>query len=107
MLYGVLDKVLWLRNTNTKRIFHYHSSSRNQYELDPPKGIYHAKFVAVPTRLKVNENSIWIPLPVDTETKNLPNPTLEKNDVIVGRGSDLSDDTKGKFLRIDLEPNHM
>jgi hypothetical protein len=40
-------------------------------------------------------------------TKNLPNPTLEKNDVIVGRGSDLSDDTKGKFLRIDLEPNHM
>jgi hypothetical protein len=46
MLYGVLDKVLWLRNTNAKRIFHYHSSSSNQYELDPPKGIYHAKFLA-------------------------------------------------------------
>jgi hypothetical protein len=42
----VLDKVLWLRNTNAKRIFHYHSSSSNQYELDPPKGIYHAKFLA-------------------------------------------------------------
>jgi hypothetical protein len=28
MLYGVLDKVLRLRNTNAKRIFHYHSSAR-------------------------------------------------------------------------------
>lgn len=101
MMYGVLDKILMLRNTNAKRIFHYHSSARNQYEPDPPKGMYHAKFVAVPTRLKVNENSIWIPLPVDTESKKLES-KVEKNEVIVGIGSDFSDHTKGKFLRIDL-----
>jgi glycosyltransferase involved in cell wall biosynthesis len=102
MLNFPFYNVLRLRNTKAKRVFHYHSSSRNQYEQDPPEGIYHAKFLAVPTRLKVNKNSIWIPLPVDTETKKLPNPTLEKNEVIVGVGSDFSDHTKGKFLRMDL-----
>ena len=64
--------------------------------------MYHAKFVAIPTRLKINKDSIWIPLPVDTETKKLQNPTLEKNEVIVGVGFDFSDHTKGKFLRMDL-----
>ena len=72
MLNFPFYNVLRLRNTKAKRVFHYHSSSRNQYEQDPPEGIYHAKFVAVPTRLKVNENSIWIPLPVDTEQKIFP-----------------------------------
>ena len=90
-----------LRLRNAKRIFHYHSS-RDQYEQDPPKGMYHAKFVAMPTRLKVNKNSIWIPLPVDTEAKNIQDPKLDKNEVIVGVGSDFSDHTKGKFLRMDL-----
>jgi hypothetical protein len=91
-----------LRLRNGKKVYHYHSSSCNQYEPDPPKGIYHAKFVAVPTSLKVIDNSVWIPLPVDTEAKNIQDPKLEKNEIIVGVGSDFSDNTKGKFLRIDL-----
>jgi hypothetical protein len=66
MLNGSVYKVLRLRNTNAKRVFHYHSSSRKQYERDPPKGIYHAKFVAVPTRLKVNENSMNNPNPFNS-----------------------------------------
>lgn len=90
-----------LRIHKSKRVYHYHASSY-QPDPDPPKGMYHAKFVAIPTRLKVNKGSIWIPLPVDTETKKLRNQTLEKNEVTVGVGSDFSDHTKGKFLRLEL-----
>jgi len=64
--------------------------------------MYHAKFVAVPTRLKVIENAIWIPLPVDTEIKKITQPKEEDKEIIVGIGSDFSDHTKGKFLRMDL-----
>jgi hypothetical protein len=101
MLNFPFFNVLRLRNTKAKRVFHYHSS-RDQYEQDPPEGIYDAKFLAMPTRLNVNKNSIWIPLPIDTETKKITEPKVEKKEVIVGIGSDFADRTKGKFLRVDL-----
>jgi hypothetical protein len=91
-----------LRIRNAKRVYHYHSSSHNQYEPDPPKGMYHAKFVAVPTRIKIIKDAVWIPLPVDTEIKRISQFKEENKEIVVGVGSNFSDKTKGKFLRMDL-----
>jgi len=102
MIIDPLYKILKLHNASAKKVFHYHTSSSNQYEPDPPNGRHHSKFVAVPTRLKVNKNSIWIPLPVDTETMKITEPKVEKKEITVGVGSDFSDHSKGKFLRMDL-----
>ena len=56
--------------SRSKKVFHYHSDLV-RYEPDLPEGQFHAKFVAIPTRLKVIENSVWIPLPVDTVNKKI------------------------------------
>lgn len=101
MLTSGVYNILKLRNAKAKRIYHYHSSS-NQNEPDPTKGVHHANFVSIPTRLRINKNFIWIPLPVDTETIKITDRLLEKNEIIIGVGSDFSDRTKGKFLRLDL-----
>jgi hypothetical protein len=90
-----------MKISRSKKVFHYHSDLV-RYEPDPPEGQFHAKFVAIPTRLKVIENSVWIPLPVDTVNKKITEQKIERDEVIVGVGSDFSDHTKGKFLRMDL-----
>lgn len=105
--------VLRLRNAKAKKVYHYHFSPTQQDEAKPLKEIilrvesktnkcYSAKFVVYPMDLEVIKNSVWIPLPVDTETKKITDQKLEKNEVILGVGSDFYDKTKRKFLRMDL-----
>jgi hypothetical protein len=102
MLKSSLYNVLRLRNANAKKVYHYHFSPRQQDNSKFLKERYHANFVVYPMDLKVVTNSVWIPLPVDTETKKITNPKLEKDEVAVGVGSDFSDHTKRNFLRMDL-----
>jgi hypothetical protein len=102
MLNGPLYNVLKLRNAKAKKVYHYHFSPSPQGEPITVKEVYHAKFVVYPMDVKVVKNSIWIPLPVDTETKKITEPKLDKKEVVLGVGSDFSDQTKRKFLRRDL-----
>jgi len=102
MKNGSLYNVLRLRNAHAKKIYHYHFSPRQQDEPNLLNSKYHAKFVVYPMDLKVVTNSVWIPLPVDTETKKITDQKLEKDEVVVGVGSDFSDKTKRNFLRMDL-----
>jgi hypothetical protein len=112
MLTSPLYNVLRLRNPNAKRVYHYQFSPTQQDEANLKEIIlrierkcnkcYSAKFVVYPMDLEVLKNSVWIPLPVDTETKKITEPKLEKNEVILGVGSDFYDKTKTKFLRMDL-----
>ena len=102
MLNFPFYNVLRLRNAKAKKVYHYHFSPTQQDEPKALKEMYSAKFVVYPMDLEVIKNSVWIPLPVDTKKKKIIDPKLEKNEVIVGVGSDFSDKTKRKFLRMDL-----
>ena len=102
MLNFPFYNVLRLRNTKAKKVYHYHFSPTQHDEPKAVKEMYSANFVVYPMDLEVIKNSVWIPLPVDTETKKITNPKLEKDEVVVGVGSDFSDHTKRNFLRMDL-----
>jgi hypothetical protein len=102
MLNFPFYNVLRLGNAKAKKVYHYHFSPTQQDEPKALKEMYSAKFVVYPMDLEIIKNSVWIPLPVDTETKKITDPKLEKNEVILGVGSDFSDKTKTKLLRMDL-----
>ena len=102
MLNFPFYNVLRLGNAKAKKIYHYHFSPTQQDEPKALKEMYNAKFVVYPMDIEVIKNSVWIPLPVDTETKKITDPKVDKNEVILGVGSDFYDKTKRKFLRMDL-----
>jgi hypothetical protein len=85
-----------MKISRSKKVFHYHSDLV-RYEPDPPEGQFHAKFIAIPARLKVIENSVGIPLPVDTVNKKIPEQKIKRDEVIVGVGSDFSDHSPNGF----------
>ena len=80
MLNFPFYNVLRLGNAKAKKVYHYHFSPTQQDEPKALKEMYSAKFVVYPMDLEVIKNSVWIPLPVDTETKKITDPKLEKND---------------------------
>jgi hypothetical protein len=93
-----------MRLSRSKKVFHYHSTTD---EPGPPEGQFHAKFVSLPTRIKKIKNSVWIPLPVDTERMKVLQAPKQTNSepITIGVGSAFADRSKAKLLCIDLIAN--